>query len=180
MNQPQREPSKGKMHNENLPPAEDGEAINLAISDLMRRAGALVSELETFRQHLRSIRQEQDVELAQFRGAVQAEVGMLQRLSKKLDDVNTGHVARSSNIPFLESIWNNAKKSRRLKAVQKGLYFNSPNKPTTQSTRHGRMRSDKGERLKAKNAKVTVVSSERRRQSVNSLTCGRTSFLMAV
>lgn len=144
-----------------MPPVEDAEdlaTISLAISDLTRRAETLISELETFRHHLRSIRQEQDVELAHFRGAVQAEVGMLQRLSKKLDDVNTGHVTRSSNVPFLESVWDNAKKSRKLKSVQKGLYFNSPNKSMSQSMRHVRLRSGDREKREPKNAKVTVVS----------------------
>lgn len=133
---------------------EDATSITLTISELTDRAKTLLAELETFRQHLRKIRQEQDVELAHFRGAVQAEVGMLERLAKKVDDVNTGHVARSSNVPFLESVWDNAKKSQRLKSVQKGLYFNSPNKSMSQAMRHVRIRSGN----EAKNAKVTVVS----------------------
>ncbi|CZT18842.1 uncharacterized protein RCC_04687 [Ramularia collo-cygni] len=131
---------------------EDATSIGLAIERLTNRAKTLLLELETFRNHLRRIRQEQDVELAHFRGAVQSEVGMLERLSKKLDDVNTGHVARSSNVPFLESVWDNAKKSHKLKSVQKVLYFNSPSKSLSQAMRHVRIRSGN----EAKNAKVTV------------------------
>jgi chromosome segregation ATPase len=97
--------------------SEDATSISLTISELTDRATTLLTELETFRQHLRSIREEQNVELAHFRGAVQAEVGMLERLTKKLEDVNVGHIARSSNVPFLESIWDGAKRSRRLKSV---------------------------------------------------------------
>lgn len=83
---------------------------------------------------------------------------MLKRLTKKLGDVNTGHIARSSNVPFLESVWDGAKRSRRLKSLQKGLYFNSPNKSMSQAMRHVRLRNDNGEKKEAKNAKVTVVS----------------------
>lgn len=134
---------------------EDATSISFTISELSSRAKDLLSELETFRQHLRSIRQEQDVEVAHFRGAVQAEVGMLDRLSKKLDDVNTGHVARSSNVPFLESVWDSAKRSEGpLKAVQKLVYYNSPSRSMSQAMRHVRIRSGN----EAKNAKVTVVS----------------------
>lgn len=136
---------------------EDSTSISLTISDLLDRAKTLLLELETFRQHLRRVRHP-DVEIAHFRGAVQAEVGMLERLTKKLDDVNTGHVARSSNVPFLESIWDGAKKSRKLKALQKGLYFNSPNKSMSQAMRHVRIRHVRDEKKEVKNAKVTVVS----------------------
>lgn len=143
--------------NGTLPAEGAAKSISLIISGLTDRANTLLSELTNFRQHLRNIRSE-DVELAHFRGAVQAEIGMLERLTKKLDDANTGHVAKSSNVPFLESIWDGAKRSRRLKALQKGLYFNSPSKSMSQAMRHVRLRSENGEKKEAKNAKVTVVS----------------------
>lgn len=76
----------------------DAKSISLTIAELTGQAKTLLSELETLRQHLRRIREEQNVELAHFRGAIQSEVGMLERLSRKLDDVNTGHIARSSNV----------------------------------------------------------------------------------
>ena len=94
-----------------------------AIDNLITRAKDLQAELETFRSHLRTLRQETSVELSHFRGTVKSELQMLERLSQKPDDEAAKHIARSSNLPFLETVWGTAKKSDQVVALQKRVYY---------------------------------------------------------
>ncbi|KAK4505111.1 hypothetical protein PRZ48_003074 [Zasmidium cellare] len=126
------------------------------IQDLNSRALTLIEELETFRQHLRSIRQEGSVEVAHFRSTVQSEVGMLERLLKKPDNESTTHIARSSNLPFLETVWATAKKSKKVTALQKRIYFNSKSKSLSQAMHHVGLVSKVKNSSDRKNAAVTV------------------------
>lgn len=91
------------------------------INDLIARSKTLLSELDVFRERLRSLRQEGTVEIKNFRGTVQSELNMLERLSLKPESQSTTHVARSSNLPFLEQVWGVAKSSTDLLALQKRL-----------------------------------------------------------
>ncbi|KAK3680186.1 hypothetical protein LTR78_000563 [Recurvomyces mirabilis] len=93
-----------------------------AIADLVDRAKVLLAELQIFRDRLRHLRQEGNVELGHFRGTIQSELKMLERLLDKPHDVATIHVARSSNLPFLETLWSTVKKSRRVTSLQKRVY----------------------------------------------------------
>lgn len=94
------------------------------LQDLIQRAKQLLAELEAFRAHLKGIREEQSVEIAHFRGTVQSELGMLERLSLKPENDAAKHIARSSNLPFLEAVWNSAKRSNKLVALQKRVFAN--------------------------------------------------------
>ncbi|KAK6417917.1 hypothetical protein LTR81_008807 [Elasticomyces elasticus] len=105
------------------------------IDDLVTRAKILLSELELFQERLRSLRKEAHVEVAHFRSSVQSEMAMLQRLSDKPDDDATKHVARSSNLPFLETVWNTAKACKDVVSLQKRIYI-SPDKAISQGMRH--------------------------------------------
>ncbi|GAB7357935.1 hypothetical protein MBLNU230_g0102t1 [Neophaeotheca triangularis] len=95
------------------------------LENLVRRAETLLSELEAFKQYLQRVRQQTTVEIATFRGNVQSELAMLKRLAQKPDTSNTAitHVTRSSNLPFLETVWTSAKRSRNLIALQKRIHF---------------------------------------------------------
>lgn len=106
-------------------PMEDGESqqSQAIIEDLISRAKTLLSELEILRNRLRDLRAEGGVELAHFRGVVSSEFGMLERLSAKPSTKASAHIARSSNLPFLETVWRNAKKSKDLVALQKRIFF---------------------------------------------------------
>ncbi|KAK4963611.1 hypothetical protein LTR10_001240 [Elasticomyces elasticus] len=105
------------------------------IDDLVTRAKVLLSELELFQERLRTLRKEAHVEVAHFRSSVQSEMAMLQRLSDKPDDDATKHVARSSNLPFLETVWNTAKACKDVVSLQKRIYI-SPDKAVSQGMRH--------------------------------------------
>ncbi|KAK5137229.1 hypothetical protein LTR08_000199 [Meristemomyces frigidus] len=105
------------------------------LDDLIGRAKTLLSELEQLRDRLRSLRQEGNVELGHFRGTIQSELNMLQRLCSKPDDQQTNHVARSSNLPFLEHVWSTAKKSNHVVALQKRIYMSSSVKLLSQGMR---------------------------------------------
>ncbi|KAK6432858.1 hypothetical protein LTR95_010970 [Oleoguttula sp. CCFEE 5521] len=105
-------------------PGEAAEAnMSTALSDLTRRADALLADLAAFKDYLKTVKQESSVEMAHFRGTVQSELSMLGRLATQPDSEAARHVARSSNLPFLETVWNVAKASKDMVALQKRIYF---------------------------------------------------------
>ncbi|OQO14177.1 hypothetical protein B0A48_01053 [Cryoendolithus antarcticus] len=97
--------------------------MSTALSDLTQRADALLADLAAFKDYLKTVKQESSVEMAHFRGTVQSELTMLGRLAVQPDSEAARHVARSSNLPFLETVWNTAKASKDLVALQKRIYF---------------------------------------------------------
>ncbi|EME47834.1 hypothetical protein DOTSEDRAFT_42157 [Dothistroma septosporum NZE10] len=127
------------------------------LSDLVSRAKALQVELERLQLHLKETRREGTVEIAHFRSTVQSEASSLERLSRKPESANTAHVARSSNLPFLEEVWIQAKRSRSLVALHKRIYYNSPVKSLCQGLHHVNLGSDQqNNSLKDRKAAVTV------------------------
>ncbi|KXS94331.1 hypothetical protein AC579_8448 [Pseudocercospora musae] len=135
----------------------DDEPVMDKLVSLAERSRVLLAELESFRNHLRSVRQEQHVEIAHFRGTVQSELSMLERLANKPESESTSHVARSSNVPFLEAVWSTAKKSRKVLALTKRIYFNSPSKSLSQALHHVNLGPKKRPMAKgSKDAAVTV------------------------
>ena len=100
-----------------------GPGLTSILEDLTSRAQGLLSDLEAFKEHLRSIRLEARIEIAHFKSTVQSELGMLERLSQSADTKTASHIVRSSNLPFLETVWNNAKLSKDLTALQKRMYY---------------------------------------------------------
>ncbi|GAB7344325.1 hypothetical protein MBLNU457_2190t1 [Dothideomycetes sp. NU457] len=106
-----------------------------AVVDLLNRCHALWSELERFREHLKKERREQTVEISHYRGVVKSELQHLERLSKREqqatqqpadsddEDRVPKHYIASSNLPFLEAIWNATKSSTGLQALQKRFYY---------------------------------------------------------
>ena len=139
-----------------------GPALASTLEDLTGRSQKLISELEAFKEHLRSIRLEARIEIAHFRSTVQSELNMLERLSQSTDTNTASHIVRSSNLPFLETVWNNAKLSKDLTALQKRMYYD-PYKPdsddsgTKKAVQNGRQRG-KQRRLKAASTVVDVVA----------------------
>ncbi|GIZ46128.1 hypothetical protein CKM354_000926700 [Cercospora kikuchii] len=132
-----------------------GEA-HLLLANLISRAKALLAELEQFRQHLRIIRQEQHIELAHFRGTIQSELSMLEKLHSKPETDSTTHVAKSSNLPFLETVWKTAKKSSHVGALQKRVYYNSPSKSLSSAMHHINLGIKRPSEKGSRNAAVTV------------------------
>ncbi|SMQ47918.1 unnamed protein product [Zymoseptoria tritici ST99CH_3D7] len=127
------------------------------LMNLTGRAKTLLSELQAFQEHLRKLKRQRDVELAHFRSTVQSELSMLERLASKPDGAQTIHIARSSNLPFLETIWNIAKKSKNLVALQKAVYFNNPSKSLSQSLHHVDLNAEgNGTRPGRKSDRATV------------------------
>lgn len=140
---------------------DDGPQLSSILLDLTNRAQTLLSELETFKEHLRSVRLEAMIELAHFRGTVQSELNMLERLSQNPNSSSATHIVRSSNLPFLETVWSNAKLSKGLTALQKRMYYD-PLGPSNEGTpkkavQNGRQRG-KQRRLKAASTVVDVVA----------------------
>jgi hypothetical protein len=142
--------------------AEDvGPQLASILLDLTTRAQGLLSGLEIFKEHLRSVRLEAMIEMAHFRSTVQSELNMLERLSQNPDTNSANHIVRSSNLPFLETVWNHAKSSKDLTALQKRMYYD-PLGPANEGTpkkavQNGRQRG-KQRRLKAASTVVDVVA----------------------
>lgn len=105
---------------------EESITMSPVLEDLTTRAKTLLSELDTFKKHLCSIRQEATVEIVHYRGTCQSELSMLERLAQIESSQAASHVARSSNLPFLETVWSTAKSSGALVALQKRIYFDPP------------------------------------------------------
>jgi hypothetical protein len=109
-------------------------------SDLLQRCQTLLNELETFKEYLKSRKQDHQVEIAHFRNTVKSELRTLQRLTSAQtsaskpasedsgdEDVEkqttTQHTVNSSNLPFLENVWGVVKNNTGLQAMQKRFYW---------------------------------------------------------
>jgi hypothetical protein len=121
-------------------------------SDLLQRCQTLLNELETFKEYLKSRKQDHQVEIAHFRNTVKSELRTLQRLTSTQtpsqpsannpshsdsDDetaevkesqtttttTTTQHTVNSSNLPFLENVWGVVKNNTGLFAMQKRFYW---------------------------------------------------------
>lgn len=120
-------------------------------SDLLQRCQTLLNELETFKEYLKSRKQDHQVEIAHFRNTVKSELRTLQRLTSAQtpsqppakdpshsDDedadadakdeiqtttTTTQHTVNSSNLPFLENVWGVVKNNTGLQAMQKRFYW---------------------------------------------------------
>jgi hypothetical protein len=128
----------------------NGHAPPPTASDLLQRCQTLLNELETFKEYLKSRKQDHQVEIAHFRNTVKSELRTLQRLTSAQtpsqpstkggpsdsDDedadadaeeepqttTTTQHTVNSSNLPFLESVWGVVKNNTGLQAMQKRFY----------------------------------------------------------
>ena len=133
-------------------------AASQAIDDLISRAKVILSELESFKTRLRDLRLEGTVEIAHFRSTAQSELAMLERLSAKPETESTAHVARSSNLPFLETVWSTTKKSRDVVALLKRVYIDSNSTKAAQGVRHiGNVRGYKAIKRKSDGAVIVDV-----------------------
>ena len=115
---------------------DDRTEASQAIDNLISRAKVILSELEQYKTHLRDLRLEGTVEMAHYRSTTQSELAMLERLSAKPENESTAHVARSSNLPFLETVWSTTKKSKDVVALLKRVYTESNSKAAAQGMRH--------------------------------------------
>lgn len=106
------------------PDGDESQQNQAIVDDLITRAKRLLSEIENLRNRLRDLRQGGSVEVAHYRGVVSSEIAMLERLQSQPSTKASAHIARSSNLPFLETVWSNAKKSNYLVALQKRIFFN--------------------------------------------------------
>jgi hypothetical protein len=91
--------------------------------NLLQRCQQLLDQLETFKDYLKARRQDHQIEIAHFRNTVKSEHRTLQRLVDQNDPHATQHVVNSSNLPFLEAVWNTLKANRGLQAMQKRFYW---------------------------------------------------------
>jgi hypothetical protein len=134
----------------------DAHPVETILGDLTNRAEIILSELEAFRQYLRSIKQEQHIEVAQFRNSVTSELSMLGRLASKVNEESTSHNARSSNLPFMETVWLHAKRSKNLVALRKRLYYNSSSKSLPEAMAQVGLDPPKPRKRDLKDSSVTV------------------------
>lgn len=102
------------------------------IDDLISRSRLLLSELEAFRDRLRTLRQEKAVKYAHFRSQVESELKKLERASLLPESKITENIVRCSNLIFLETLWSIAKKSKHLVALQHRVYLASDTKSLSQ------------------------------------------------
>jgi hypothetical protein len=129
----------------------NGHAPPPTASDLLQRCQTLLTELETFKEYLKSRKQDHQVEIAHFRNTVKSELRTLQRLTsaqtpsqpstkgpsdpdsddedadaeeeQQTTTTTTQHTVNSSNLPFLESVWGVVKNNTGLQAMQKRFYW---------------------------------------------------------
>jgi hypothetical protein len=91
-----------------------------AAEELLQRSQTLLDELEIFRKHLEK-RKKNQVEYRHFQSDIKREIQLLQSLQQafKSCDVRkeplafetAQHTLKSSNLPFLEAVWEAAKRS---------------------------------------------------------------------
>ncbi|KAI1382399.1 hypothetical protein F4677DRAFT_25065 [Hypoxylon crocopeplum] len=99
--------------------AQDAAARLAASESLLRRAEALQSELQRFADHLTEVWTDYFQHIptymhTSFTSELRAEVESLEKNVRDLKsaDPSASHRAQSSNLPFLEPIWETAKRSR--------------------------------------------------------------------
>ncbi|KAI5236613.1 hypothetical protein E4T42_09409 [Aureobasidium subglaciale] len=105
------------------PPANGHTRILPTASDLLTRCQLLLDELETFKEYLKTRKQDSSVEIAHFRNTVKSEHRTLSRLADNEDVEATQHTVNSSNLPFLEQVWGVVKGQSGLQAMQKRFYW---------------------------------------------------------
>ena len=154
--------------------------VSTSLEALLTRCNVLWNELESFREHLKQQKREHHVELSHFRGVVKSELKNLERLSRREQDAreaaaetesdvnehNTStvpkHTVASSNLPFLESVWNAVKSSTGLQALQKRFYFGDvvDNARVVRGKRACRGRGARNETVRKGRALVDVVTGD--------------------
>ncbi|WPH01981.1 Hypothetical protein R9X50_00483500 [Acrodontium crateriforme] len=135
---------------------DDSESSSL-LAALTERAKVLLAELEAYRQRLQELRQDGNVEMGHFRGTVKSELNMLQKLEQKPGGQQTQHVARSSNLPFLENVWATVKRSRDIVSLQKRIYVSSDIKLLSQGMRQVDLGNSKKKREKGSKDVAVLV-----------------------
>ncbi|KAK3059082.1 hypothetical protein LTR09_000648 [Extremus antarcticus] len=126
------------------------------VDDLVSRAKTILSELEAFRDRLRHLRMAGTVEVAHFKNTVQSELSMLEKLSGKPESDATNHVARSSNLPFLETVWSTSKRSTDLSALLKRYHADSKPRASATGVQYQRPPSGRGKSKGTKSDSVVV------------------------
>jgi hypothetical protein len=93
------------------------------VENLVSRAKSILSELEAFRDRLKTLRKEGEVDIAHYRAVLRSELASLEKLTQRPESESKNHVARSSNLPYMETIWSTAKGSLDTTALLKRVYF---------------------------------------------------------
>ncbi|KAH9838119.1 Protein of unknown function (DUF1308) [Teratosphaeria destructans] len=115
--------------------SEDQEYLSTVLEDLIARANIILREIDALCAHLQRLRQDGKVDIASFRSNVKSELNMLTRLQSRPGGESRSHVARSSNLPFLERIWITVKKSKGVVSIGKRIYPDSEVKSLSQNMR---------------------------------------------
>lgn len=105
--------------------SEDGNPT-ATIEDLQKRCQALLSDLEQFRSHLKSIRRENSIEIRPFDNNIKADLKALQKLDPSHERIV--HLLRSTNVPFFEAVWEAARRSQGVIAFVKRFYWEDKEK----------------------------------------------------
>ncbi|KAF2773144.1 hypothetical protein EJ03DRAFT_265637, partial [Teratosphaeria nubilosa] len=115
--------------------SEDQEDLSTVLEDLVARANTILHEIDALCAHLQRLRQDGKVDIASFRSNVKSELGMLTRLQSQPEGESRSHVARSSNLPFLERIWITVKKSKGVVSIGKRIHPDSEVRSLSQNMR---------------------------------------------
>lgn len=157
----------------------DTTTTELSIESLLHRCRALHNELESFREHLKHSWRETTIESSHYRHLVKSELNNIERLASKqlqvdnkenhdsgsdqddLDDEQrknlTHHTLSSSNLPFLEGLWNVAKHTTGLIALNKRFYYGPDVHPTNSRPGARRARTSP---LRTNKAMVDIVAQD--------------------
>ncbi|KYG41303.1 hypothetical protein M433DRAFT_8060 [Acidomyces richmondensis BFW] len=103
-----------------------------SLANLIERADRLLFELDFFRKWLQKLKPPPNVEIDGFRSTIKSEVKMLRRLASESENEKRLHITRSSNIPFLEHLWNIVKTCKDVVCIQRRIYTSSKLKQLSQ------------------------------------------------
>ncbi|KAI5812815.1 hypothetical protein BZA77DRAFT_322902 [Pyronema omphalodes] len=107
--------------------ASDASILNPLAEALLDRSTALVEEIELFQRSLRQNNLEKKVELRLFLNQVKSEYRSLQGLALETPgSKKSRHGVHCSNLPYLEAVWLNAKKSNGITALFKSFGYSDP------------------------------------------------------
>jgi len=125
------------MSNENMKSDHDvggdkHKTENPTLEDLIERADRLIFELDFFRRWLQKLKPSPNIEIDGFRSTINSEIKMLKRLANESGNEKRSHITRSSNIPFLEHLWNIVKTRKDVVCIQRRIYTASKVKQLSQ------------------------------------------------
>ena len=105
------------------PTRRPGLPKSMEVNDLLLKCCALRDSVCAFQTYLASINREQEVDIRTFRNSITSEMKALERLANvDPGQEDTFHSLRSTNLPFLRTIWSTARRSSGVSSFSKRVF----------------------------------------------------------